>query len=184
MTRAAPIALLLLLACAPEPQAPAGEDGWGPTLAEVGEPRRAHVVPRALPIPESERTRWEHADALPDLRAVAVRSRSEHLDGVYDRTVLVNAAAGAYENLTRGSAALPGALVVQRHHPRGAESVVVYFAMERLAKGSRPAARDWRFLVVDETLRVAASDNLQPCARCHADAPFDGLFGIAVHAID
>lgn len=163
---------------------PAGEDGWGPTLAEAGEPRRAHVVPRALPIPESERKRWEHADELAQFRAVAIRSPSEHLDGVYDRTVLVNAQAGAYENLSRGSSPPPGAVIVERHHPRGEEQTVVYFAMERLPKGSAPATRDWRFLVVDEGLRVAAVENLAPCARCHADAPYDGLFGIAVLPID
>ncbi len=160
------------------PPGPTGEDGWGPSLAD-GAPRpRPHVVPRALPIPEGERKPWEHAAALPSLTALPHRSPSEHLEGLYERTVLVNEAASGYALLTLTTALAPGALLVQRHHRRGSDEAVSYFVMERLAPGASRTTRDWRFLVVDTQLRVAATSNLELCARCHADAPFDGLFGL------
>jgi hypothetical protein len=107
---------------------------------------------------------------MASLQEITGRSPSEHLDGRFDRSVLVSASASAYATLTASTKLPPDALVVQRHHPRGAERTVAYFVMQRQEKG-------WRFLVLDEKLRVAAEKNLRLCARCHADAPFDGLFG-------
>ena len=147
-------------------------------------PRPKPVVPRARPIPESQRTIWSRAAEIDTLTVVSGRSASEHLDGVFDRTVAVNAAAAGYGALTASGTFPPGALLVQRHHPRGADRVVAYFVMEKLAKGTAPNARDWKFLVLDERLRVAAAEKLTLCSRCHADAPFSGVFGLAAPPTD
>jgi hypothetical protein len=121
----------------------------------------------------SERQRWNRADELDQLDVVQGRTPSEHLDGVFDRTVLVNASARSYRTLSRSTVLPSGALVVQRHHLRGEDATAVYFVMERLPSGN------WTFLVVDRELRVAAAQHLERCARCHADAPYNGLFGVA-----
>ncbi len=177
---ALPAFFLLAASCAPAPPtAPdTSEDGWGPSLSERDGPPKKPVAPRALPIAESKRERWARADEMPKLSLLSGRSPSEHLDGVFDRTVMVDAAVSGYRTLTATTTMVAGALIVQRHHPRGAERVIAYFIMEKLEKGARPHARDWRFLVVDEKLRVAADQQLSLCARCHADAPFNGLFGV------
>jgi hypothetical protein len=141
-------------------------------------------VPRALPIPEAQRKTWARASELASLRMVPGRSQSEHLDGVFDRTVLVSETLSSYGALTPTTTVPAGALVVQRHHPRGDERTVAYFVMEKLATGTSKATLDWRFLVVDEKLRVAAQENLRLCGRCHADAPYAGLFGVAVEQDD
>lgn len=180
MRRVAPAALILLVVgCTPAltREHPTGDDGWGPSANE--RPRAQVVEPRALPIPEAQRTRWSGADALASLTEVAARSPSEHLDGVFDRTVLVSPTL-AYGALTAHTIVAPGTIVVQRHHPRGDERTVAYFVMEKVT----PAALGWRFLVVDEKLRVAAHENLELCTRCHADAPFGGLFGVPAEPID
>lgn len=163
--------------CGERPPPVVGDDGWGPSLrgGEVAVNEDAPPAPRARPLPPAERARWARADEIAGLTQVGGRDRSEHLDGAYERTVLVDAAASGYGQLTTGTRFSPGALVVQRHH-EGDDRVVAIYAMERLAEGTAPAARDWRFWVLDPSLRVAAVD-VALCARCHAEAPFRGLFG-------
>ena len=118
---------------------------------------------------------------LPKLVTIGTRTPSEHFDGRFERTVLVNDAASAYERLTATTVIPQGALVVQRHHPAGSDSVAVYYVMEKVAANpggpGSPAKEQWKFFIVDEALRVAGRD-VALCARCHAEAPFDGLFGI------
>ena len=174
-------AILLLAACSTpaHPPSATADDGWGPSLDDDNAPRTKPVVPRALPIPVSQRKRWTRADEIAALTVLNRRTPSEHLDGILDRTVAINALARDYATLTRTTAMPEGALIVQRHHPRGSDQTSVYFVMERRAPGTDKTTRDWRFLVLDAELRVAAEKNLALCARCHVDAPNNGLFGYA-----
>ena len=172
--------ILLVAACSSAPvQSNLGDDGWGPSHDDAAPPRKRPVAPRALPIPEGKRQPYARASEIANLKEIPGRSQSEHLDGVFDRSVWVSEQAAGYLALTPGTVMAPGALIVQRHHPRGSDRTVAYFVMEKLAQGSQSETRDWRFLVLDDELRVAAEKNLQLCGRCHADAPYNGLFGIA-----
>jgi hypothetical protein len=176
MPRGYELAALLLgaNACATPAPLPVSEDGWGPTEDRATGDAPLAPAPRARTIPRAERKRWSGADGLASLRTVDLRVRSEHLDGRFERTVLVNELAGSYERLGPGIHLPKGALVVQRHHIPGSEATAVYFVMEKVADGDT-----WRFLVVDSELKVAAQAHLDTCARCHVEAPYAGLFGIA-----
>lgn len=171
--------LALAAACAePSPRPVDADDGWGPSLPAVSASAPLPDAPRPRAIAPAARQRWERADELAALTAVAGRSRSEHLDGSFERSVLVNAAAAGY--LVAGAPDEPfpaGSLIVQAHHAAGSTEGGPYFAMLKLAAGSAPAQRDWEFLVLDAELRVAARGHIEPCVRCHLEAPRDAVFG-------
>jgi hypothetical protein len=54
---------------------------------------------------------------------------------------------------------------------------VTYFAMIKRPPGYDPGGGDWEYLVVTPAGRVEQRGILPLCARCHADAPHDHLFG-------
>lgn len=173
-------ALLSLLACGESrrPRAPIGDDGWGPSLRgeSFAAPEPAPPpAPRARPIPEEKRQPWAHAAVLDQLVDLRVRGASEHDDDRYERTLRVSPdQADAYRHLTQATVMPAGTVVVQRHHEPGQEAVAIRYAMVK--EEGAPSA--WQFVVLDETLRVAADAQLTLCARCHREAPFHGLFGI------
>jgi hypothetical protein len=170
-----------LAGCAERRPAVFGDDGWGPSF-RGGEPAPdadgPAPAPRAQALPPGARSRWAHADELPSLAQIGGRERSEHLDGAYERTVVVNDAAAGYAHLTAGTRFPPGALVVQRHH--AGDEVVAYYVMERVEAPEDDPLGGWRFSVVDPALRAAATE-MSLCARCHREAPFGSLFGPPPH---
>ena len=90
------------------------------------------------------------------------------MGGTYERTVFVNAAAKGY---SAADEKFPvGALIAQLHHPIDEDSVTAIFVMDRTEDG-------WNFVVLDAEKRVVTRATLDMCARCHAEAPRDGLFG-------
>lgn len=166
--------LWLVAACTDHRPQPVAADGWGPSgglnePALLDDPRRA-PVPRASAIPAAKRRRWPRADELDALTAVPGRGMSEHLGVRYERSVLINETAESYRRLIPHQPLPVGTLVAQRHHPPGSDAVVSWYLMEKTPEG-------WRFLVLDPERRVAAREDLEPCLRCHAEAPHDHLFG-------
>ena len=170
---------LLPLGCSPAPRpVDPADDAWQST---PGKPRPrpsaaasasgARAAASALP-------RWEHAARLNELRAVGSRGRSEHLDGQHEREVRVNDLALGYERLGEATVMPVGALVVELHYAAGSSAPDAIFAMEKRAAGFAPEQRDWELLVLDRELRVQARGKLPLCARCHAAAPDDALFGL------
>ena len=154
------------------------DDGWGPSgglgpRAAVADPELP-PAPRAQPIPEAERRRWEHADLLAATTQVGGRGPSEHRPAGQDRTVVVNQAASTYAELVSGTRLPRGALVAQRHHDNDSDAVRSWYVMLRPSEGPDDG---WQFIVLDAELRVAAHRDLQLCARCHLEAPHDALFG-------
>jgi hypothetical protein len=172
LCRTATLLTLCVLGCAPQP-AEVPPDGWGPSgLSDASQPPRPPrpAAPRPHAIPSSQRERWAGADELDALRSVGGRSASEHASGQLERTVAINAAAGAYERLVPEIVMPAGALIAQRHFRRGSDEIDHWYVMRKSAKA-------WEFLVLDAQRRVAVAGPMELCARCHGDAPHDNLFG-------
>ncbi|MEQ9322593.1 MAG: hypothetical protein RIF41_25735 [Polyangiaceae bacterium] len=176
MARGVPLSACLalgLLACGEPKPKPVSSDGWGPTghgLDAAPTAASRPAVPRATAIPAAKRVAWPRAAELDAFTAVAGRGPSEHLSGRYERRVRVNDRAAGYVELVPHRALPVGAVVAQSHHASGSEAIASWYVMEKTPDG-------WRFVVLDPERRVAAHEDLEPCARCHAEAPHDGLFG-------
>ena len=67
-----------------------------------------------------------------------------------------------------------GTLFVQRHSIGGQE--VVYYTMEKQARGFFPSGGDWEYGVIGAKGQVQALGKLDRCARCHGEAPRDYVF--------
>jgi hypothetical protein len=105
------------------------------------------------------------------------RGRSQHFGGTVERSVRVNAAAAAYGDAGHAQELAPGSIIVQTHHRPGEPGTLGSFAMVKLPQGTAPREGDWQFLVLDPESKVLARGALEGCARCHAMAPADYLFG-------
>jgi len=165
-------ALALVAACGAPPATTRsggalGDSGW----TDAATPPHPSAAPVAPPEP------WDLAGAMRALHPVTRRARSEHLSGELEGEVLAGPAAGTYPVLGPTSALAPGATVVERlFEPRGPEPAA-YFVMVKRAPGYDPAGGDWEYLVLDASGRVEERGKLPLCARCHAEAPHDHLFG-------
>jgi hypothetical protein len=149
----------MLAACARPPAGPAPRErgAW----ADAPAPSAS-----APPRPQE---RWDLAQ-LKALRPVGARARSEHLSGDFEAEVLAGA------GYPRG-AQPPGALVAERLFDTGKAASALYFVMVKRPTGFDPAGDDWEYLVVTEDGRVEERGKMPLCARCHAEAPHDHLFG-------
>ena len=173
----APRALLaaaLLAGCAPA--APFPSVGAAADHA----PRRAPTPPPTTPAdaaPAAEPPPWDLDAQLRRLHVASARAPSEHLTGQLDGEILVDAGAAAYPALGPLRRIEPGATLVQRLSPRGSPALAAYFAMVKRPAGYDPGGGDWEYLVVDAAGQIEQRGRLPLCARCHADAPHDHLFG-------
>ncbi len=120
--------------------------------------------------------RWDPDAQLRGLHPAAHRARSGHLTGEIEADVLAGGA-GVYPALGPGSKLPPGATLVERLFEPGAATPRVYFVMVKRAPGYDAPGGDWEYLVVDPGGAVEERGVLPLCARCHAEAPHDRLFG-------
>lgn len=172
--RVAVAVLLCAAACSPasEPVAPFP----GRSTRPAGGPTAAPSASSGAPV------RWERWSELPGWRVAIERAPSQHLAAAHEAETLTNDAASAYPNLGPARRLEPGAALVQRLYAPGASSPEVIFAMVRRADGGTPGAADgsgWEYLVLDPDGFVTERGALDACARCHAEAPHDGMFGRA-----
>lgn len=150
-------------------------DDW---LTEPPSPTAAASSAAGVPRPPTPPAApWELARELPLLRLAAKRAASEHLGGAVEGEVLANEAARAYPALGPRRTLGPGATLLERHFAPGTAGVVTYFAMVKRPPGYDPQGGDWEYLVVASDGRIEDRGPLPLCARCHADAPNDHLFG-------
>lgn len=167
---AAALASLLIAGCA----------GRGDELRNPGVSDRAPEAPsrpKKTQTPADET--WEHASDLSTFKLVDDRilpSRG-HNPPFWSGTVRVNdALAGAYFDLGPSSQISAGAVAVESH--QGAQGgATPHFVMTKREPGFDPQGGDWEYLIVDTDGRVQSRGVLPLCARCHADAPHDHLFG-------
>jgi hypothetical protein len=89
-------------------------------------------------------------------------------------------AATAFEHLASSTRFPGGSLLVQTH--RDPSSAGPIFAMIKRDPGYFPEGGDWEFVVTDRDGWVEDRGPLQLCARCHAEAPADGVFPLPSEA--
>jgi hypothetical protein len=145
--------------------------------APRGETSRPPPPPAAVTSTEPPPPPWELGAELRRLHPASPRTPSEHLTGQLDGEILADDGAAAYPTLGPLRPVPPGATLVERLSPRGSPDPSAYFAMVKRSAGYDPAGGDWEYLVVDSTGRIEQRGRLPLCARCHADAPHDHLFG-------
>ncbi len=119
-------------------------------------------------------TRWEHADRLATFRKAAPRARSQHLGGEHDAEVLANEEAAAYPTLGPLRSLGVGSVLVEALYAPDKPEVAMYFA---IVKQPLPAGSSWEYLIVSSAGQVEQRGALPLCARCHAEAPYDHVFG-------
>jgi hypothetical protein len=145
-----------------------GDEGW----VDPSTPRpAASSKPTVL-------ERWDLGAQLATLRPAAKRARSGHLTGELEADVLAGSA-GTYPKMGPDTRFAPGATLVERLFAPGAGTPSAYFVMVKRAPGFDAAGSDWEYLVVDPNGRIEQRGALPLCARCHAEAPHDRLFGAA-----
>jgi hypothetical protein len=91
--------------------------------------------------------------------------------------VRVNPAASGYPDRDLGRGLPPGAIVAELHYPSGHAEPDSIFAMTKRPPGYDPGGGDWEYLILTPAGRVAERGRLPLCKRCHAEAPYDHLFG-------
>jgi hypothetical protein len=143
------------------------DTGW----TDASSPPRPTATPAAPPEP------WDLEGALRLLHPVALHARSEHLSGDLQGEVLSGPAAAPYPVLGPSSVLAPGATLIERLTPPQTSTTVSYFVMIKRTSGYDPAGGDWEYLVLGASGRVEERGKLPLCARCHAEAPHDHVFG-------
>lgn len=81
-----------------------------------------------------------------------------------------------YPRLEPEKPAPEGAIALEFHHDLAGNAQQIY-AMEKRAAGFDPGGGDWEYLVINPQGLVETRGILPFCARCHAEAPHDHLFG-------
>lgn len=164
---AASIASLTACASDPPARAPTGDGGWVD---------RSTPAPSPGPARPAVASRWDLAAQLAAARPAVARVRSSHLTGELEAEVLASSA-GTYPRLGPSSRLPVGATLIERLLAPGSSEPAAYFAMVKRAPGYDAAGGDWEYLVVSPSGQIEQRGALPLCARCHAEAPHDHLFG-------
>jgi hypothetical protein len=120
--------------------------------------------------------RWDLADQLRTARPAGRRAWSEHLGGELEGEVLASPGT-TYPPRGPASQVAVGTTLIERLFHPGAAQPQTYFVMIKRAPGYDAPGGDWEYLVVSPDGHVEEPSPLPLCARCHAEAPHDHLFG-------
>ncbi len=170
-----PLLAVFVLACSspaePLPVTPGRSDRprGGPTVPAPPE------VPPLLP--------WDRWPEVATFRLAVPRGPSQHLAD-HEAEILASPEATAYPDLGPAKLLPPGSALVERLYAPGAATPEVLFAMATPATpatptGAAPSPAAWEFLVLTPEGKVEERGALGTCARCHAEAENDGVFGRA-----
>lgn len=160
---------LVAAACGPEPEP------LGPASGRSNRPHEASPVP-ATSTSDAGPAIWERWQEVSAYRVAVPRAPSQHLAADHEGETLVSEGAAPYPNLGPAVATAAGAALLQRLYAPGATEPEALFAM---VKRAPEAGGGWEYLVLDRSGFVSERGTLDACARCHAEAPHDGLFGRA-----
>lgn len=160
----------LFAACAPR-GGDLGMPGVSDRTPDPAESRAATSGPSGEP--------WEHAAALASFPVIDDRKLPSrgHNPPYWSGMVRVSPSLDvAYRNLGPDTAITVGSIAVEQHQLSDGNPGPVFVMIKR-DPGFDPRGGDWEYLVLDAAGKVE-SRGVQPlCARCHADAPYDHLFG-------
>jgi hypothetical protein len=169
--------LLAATSSACTPAAPVLALGATAEHAPRGEPSRPPSPTEAAASSEPPPPPWNLAAELRRVHPASPRTPSDHLTGQLDGAVFADEGAAAYPALGPLRPIPPGATLIEHLYTHGAPDVAAYFAMTKRPPGYDPAGGDWEYLVLDAAGHIEQRGRLSLCARCHADAPHDHLFG-------
>jgi len=173
-------ALLFLLACGPAPSPRPPPDPPGGWISAGHDPAAAPAAPAEIaapPEPTAAPGPWERAPELASYTLATPRARSQHFGGDLEAEVRINPPAAAYPRLGPARPLPAGAVLVQAHYRPGTADPLILLAMVKHPPGYDPQAGDWEYLVVTPTGEAAQRGRLPLCRRCHAEAPYDHVFG-------
>jgi hypothetical protein len=159
----------------------------GPREPALTKPGVSTVNPVGAPSPYAQRdaaTRWEGFAELGTYRTVGARFLSRgHFAGRWKAEILVHpSAADAYASLSPSTRFSVGAVLVKKHFERDSNAEGPLFAMIKREPGFFPQGGDWEYLVTDPGGWIEDRGPLLLCARCHAEANADWVFGLRAEA--
>jgi len=106
-----------------------------------------------------------------------------HFAGRWTAVIAVNETAlPTYTHLARSSRFASGSLLVKRHTSTSSAAPGPTFAMAKRDAGFYADGGDWEFVVLDAAGRLEDRGKLALCARCHAEATADWVFGLPAEA--
>ncbi len=106
-----------------------------------------------------------------------------HFAGRWKARVLANAGASTlYVDLGRSTRFPVGAVLVEQHTDKQTAAPGPLFAMVKREAGFFPDGADWEFVVTDAEGWIEDRGPLAVCARCHAEANADWVFGLPADA--
>lgn len=156
--------------------------GSSSDLGMVGFSDRPPSAPRPPPLSSATpaASSWANPQAFSALAPVDDRLLPSlgHNPPLWSGVVHVSAGLeSSYQTLGSSQEPWPeGSLIVERHtKPDGSPGPA--YAMRKLGPGTRPNAGDWGYAVLSSDGTFQDAGDLSFCARCHADAPHQFLFG-------
>lgn len=131
--------------------------------------------------------KWERWSEVASYRIALPRAPSQHFGGDHEAEVLANPAASAYPDLGPARQLGEGSVLVERLYPVGGDAPDAILAMVRKPAEAPKAGEGtveeppfgWELVILEPDGTVEARGEVEACARCHAEAPHDGVFGRA-----
>jgi hypothetical protein len=127
------------------------------------------------------------ADSGVDLQSVKAVGKTfvsrGHFAGQWTAEIAVNEAAlSTYTHLAPSSRFPVGAMLVKKHASLSASKPGPTFVMTKRDAGFYPQGGDWEYTVLDAEGHLEDRGKLPLCARCHAEANGDWVFGLPAEA--
>jgi hypothetical protein len=162
---------------------------WGcgprePSLLSPGTSNVSAVSSQQVSPPRDASARWEGFSQASSFLAIGKPFISRgHFAGRWKVQVSANEAASqAYATLSPSTRFSPGAVLVKTHSERESGAAGPLFVMLKRDAGFFPPGGDWEYLVTDQEGWIEDKGSLVTCARCHAEANADWVFGLPAEA--
>jgi hypothetical protein len=141
------------------------------TASAVGSSRSAGARDAAV--------QWERFAELATFKSMGAPFVSRgHFAGRWKVEVFANATASdLYPRLARSSQFAAGAVLAKKHAEKDSGAPGPVFAMVKREAGYFREGGDWEYVVTDPEGWIEDRGPLLPCARCHAEATADWVFG-------